>query len=184
MAADIITDPGALCGVEGAGAMPACTIRAATPADVEGIAQLFNLPGFRNGTLRMPHQTVEQTRKWLETSAAAGGMNLIAVKGQHIVGQASLTRFVGRRSHAAGIGMGVHDAHCGEGIGSALLGELIEAADNWLAVQRLELTVFSDNQAAIALYRKFGFQTEGEHKAFAFRDGSYVDALCMARLHA
>ena len=48
---------------------------------------------------------------------------------------------------------------------------------------RIELIVFTDNAAAIALYRKFGFELEGTHRAYALRDGRYVDALAMARLH-
>jgi putative acetyltransferase len=59
--------------------------------------------------------------------------------------------------------MGVHDDFNGRGIGSALLAELIEAADEWLAIKRLELTVFTDNAPAIRLYEKFGFEMEGTH---------------------
>lgn len=40
----------------------------------------------------------------------------------------------------------------------------------------------SDNAAAIALYRKFGFREEGLMRGYAFRDGTYVDCLAMARL--
>ena len=40
-----------------------------------------------------------------------------------------------------------------------------------------------DDAAAIALYRKFGFEMEGRHRGYALRDGRYVDAFAMARLH-
>lgn len=156
-------------------------VRAAHPGDVDGLTKLINQPGFRHGTLRLPHQTFETVRTWLETPSI-GGLHLVAVEAGTVIAQGSLTRYAGRRSHAASIGMGVHDAHCGKGVGSALMKELVDAADNWLDIRRLELTVFSDNAPAIALYRKFGFETEGEHKAFAFRAGEYVDALAMARL--
>ena len=62
------------------------------------------------------------------------------------------------------------------------MSELVGAADNWFGIKRLELAVFADNARAIRLYEKFGFETEGMQRAFAFRAGYYVDALRMARL--
>jgi L-phenylalanine/L-methionine N-acetyltransferase len=70
----------------------------------------------------------------------------------------------------------------GHGIGTALLTALIELADNWLDLRRLELCVFEDNAAAIALYARFGFRQEGVMRAYAYRDGRYVNSLAMARL--
>jgi putative acetyltransferase len=111
-----------------------------------------------------------------------GQINIVAELDGEIVGDAGMMRYQARRSHAASLGMGVHDDFTGKGVGSALLGELIDMADNWLNLKRLELTVYTDNAAAIALYRKFGFEEEGLLKAFAFRSGSYVDAYAMARV--
>ena len=88
----------------------------------------------------------------------------------------------GRRSHVVGLGMGVHDDHWGKGIATALMTELVDVADNWFAIRRLELSVFTDNARAIRLYEKFGFVPEGVRRAFAFRAGAYADALSMARL--
>ena len=59
---------------------------------------------------------------------------------------------------------------------------MIDLTDNWLDIRRIELTAFTDNERAIALYRKFGFEVEGEAKSYAFRNGEYVDAYYMARL--
>ena len=157
------------------------SIRATRVDDFEAVTRLINLPGFRAGTLRVPHQKAEQTRKWLE-SQSADALNIVAVLDGEIVGQAGLDRQGGRRAHAAGIGMGVHDDHRGKGIGTALLQELIEAADNWLAIRRLELTVYTDNEPAIRLYEKFGFEREGIMRAYAFRAGRYADVVAMARL--
>ena len=56
-------------------------------------------------------------------------------------------------------------------------------ADDWLGVLRIELTVFADNTRAIRLYERFGFEHEGRLRGYALRDGRYVDALTMARLH-
>ncbi len=60
----------------------------------------------------------------------------------------------------------------------------LDLADKWLQYTRIELTVFTDNVGAIALYKKFGFEIEGTHINFAFRNGEYVDVYAMARLHS
>jgi putative acetyltransferase len=88
----------------------------------------------------------------------------------------------GRRRHVAAIGMGVADDMNGKGIGTALLEALIEAADKWLDIHRLELTVFADNERAIALYERYGFEREGLLRDYAYRDGRYADVITMARL--
>jgi putative acetyltransferase len=58
----------------------------------------------------------------------------------------------------------------------------LDLAHNWLGLSRLDIRVYVDNAPAIALYEKFGFEIEGTHKRFAYRDGEYVDAHIMARL--
>ncbi|MBB6484966.1 GNAT family N-acetyltransferase [Rhizobium lusitanum] len=163
------------------GAVRPVTIRATRVSDAEAIAAIANLPGFRAGTLRLPFQNIEETRQWLEKPSPNSTGIVAEVDGQ-VVGSAGLTRLSGRRIHIGQIGMGVHDDFTGSGIGSALLGALIDTADNWLAIKRLELTVYADNIPAIGLYEKFGFETEGRLRAFAFRNGEFVDALTMARL--
>lgn len=158
-------------------------IRAARPDDVEGINTMANLPGYRWGTLRMPHQTPEFTRKWLE-SRAPGDSLLVAEFEGRIVANGSITRFPGRRAHVGTLGLGVHDDYHGQGIGSRMTREILSVADNWLGLRRIELTVYTDNEAAIALYRRFGFEVEGTHRDYAFRQGRFVDVYAMARLNA
>lgn len=65
-----------------------------------------------------------------------------------------------------------------------MLQAAIDLADNWLNLTRLELEVFTDNEPAIRLYKRFGFAIEGTLVRFAFRDGEFVDAYTMARLRA
>ncbi|MCA1438818.1 GNAT family N-acetyltransferase [Ensifer sp. IC4062] len=160
---------------------PELLIRAASATDWEALAALRDLPGVRAGTLRLPFARPEQTRKWLE-NLAESDMVIVAELDGRIVGLAGLHRHQGRRQHAADLGMSVHDDCRRRGIGRALLEALIEAADRWLGISRIELTVFTDNEAAIALYRQAGFVTEGVLKSWALRDGALADVLVMARL--
>jgi len=78
--------------------------------------------------------------------------------------------------------MMVRDDWHGKGVGKAMMQAVIDLADKWLNLTRIELTVFTDNERAIALYRKFGFEAEGTLRKYAFRDGEFVDAYAMARV--
>jgi putative acetyltransferase len=62
------------------------------------------------------------------------------------------------------------------------MNSLLGAADVLAGVQRLQLTVYADNEPAIRLYKKFGFEIEGRHRDFLRRDDGPVDAFSMARL--
>jgi L-phenylalanine/L-methionine N-acetyltransferase len=157
------------------------TIRAREPSDWQEIATLRQLPRVRWGTLATPFVSGDATRKFLE-NPPEGRTGIVAVLDGKIVGTADLTRDKGRRSHVGHVGICVHDAFHERGIGSGLMAALIDTADNWLDLRRLELAVYVDNAPAIRLYRKFGFAVEGTRRAVAFRDGAFVDDYVMARL--
>jgi len=80
-----------------------------------------------------------------------------------VVGQPGLYTFPNHpcRRHVGQIGMAVRDDWQGKGVGSALMDAAIDLAENWLNLTRLELDVFTDNEPAIHLYKKFGFSIEG-----------------------
>lgn len=156
-------------------------IRARVPEDAGAIADLHNLPGYRFGTLRTPYHTREEIRKAIETQTL-NTVSLVAILDGKLVGDIGMTRYQNRRAHCASLGMGVHDDYVRRGIGRALMHEIATIADQWLNVLRLELTVYTDNEPALKLYRSFGFEVEGTLRAFAFRDGEFVDAYTMARM--
>ena len=77
----------------------------------------------------------------------------------------------------------VHKDFQDNDVGTALMEAIIDIADNWLMLVRVELTVFVDNQRAIHLYEKLGFQKEGIKKMAAIRSGKYIDEISMARIN-
>lgn len=158
------------------------TVRAMADSDWSSLAQLFQQPVFRWWTLRMPYQSTNDIKRLVE-GRASSGLSLVAEQEGVVVGCAMLYRFQGRRQHVADFWMGVDDSHHRQGIGALMLKELTETASRWLNIKRLELTVFSDNEPAIELYKKHGFVVEGMHMKYAFRDGEYVDAVSMAALY-
>jgi L-phenylalanine/L-methionine N-acetyltransferase len=160
---------------------PGLTVRAREPTDLDGFAELMSLPKVRWGTLRLPLVSREQYRKWLE-SPPEGMTAIVAVLDGRIVGSGDIRRGQGRSAHVGSIGMCVHDDFHGRGIGSAMLAALVDAADNWLDLKRLELRVYVDNAPAIRLYSNFGFEVEGTLRADAFRAGVYVDSHIMGRI--
>jgi L-phenylalanine/L-methionine N-acetyltransferase len=162
-------------------AVAGLVIRAREPVDLSGFVELMALPKVRWGMLKLPFQSQEQYRKRLE-GPPEGTTAIVAVLDGRIVGCADVIQYKGRRRHAAGIGLCLHDDFHGRLIGTALMAALIELADDWLDLKRLELTVQTDNAPAIRLYTKFGFEVEGTLRANAFRGGVYVDAYAMARL--
>ncbi|MGH7023884.1 MAG: GNAT family N-acetyltransferase [Caulobacteraceae bacterium] len=157
-------------------------IRALEPEDMADLTEAWNQPRAVWGTLQTPFTSLDARRK-RNAALPASHTVLVAVVGGKAIGSAGLHPAENRRrAHAASIGMAVHDAYAGRGAGRALLGALIEQADRWLNYKRLELTVWTDNERAIRLYEQAGFEREGALRAYAWRDGAYVDALAMARL--
>jgi putative acetyltransferase len=165
----------------------AIVIRRPRLEDAAAIAATMSDPAVLPGLLQLPYGTEAHWRKRIEEMAAgpdSAELFIVAERGGEVVGNAGVIPAKAlRRRHAAGIGMAVARHAQGQGVGSALMAAIVDWADNWAQLLRLELTVYSDNEIAQRLYRKFGFEVEGTNRAFALRNGVYVDTLAMARLH-
>ncbi|HEY8804088.1 MAG TPA: GNAT family N-acetyltransferase, partial [Clostridium sp.] len=81
-------------------------------------------------------------------------------------------------------GIMIHKAYQNKGVGTTLMNALIDVADNWLMLVRIELTVFEDNERAINLYKKFGFEQEGIKRLAVIRNGKYENEYLMARINS
>jgi L-phenylalanine/L-methionine N-acetyltransferase len=157
-------------------------IRRAEPSDAKAIKAIYECSNTYSNTLQLPMPSAEIWEKRC-LNIPDHVYAYVAILDGEIVGNIGFELCTNpRRRHVASFGMGVKDKAQGRSVGSTLLKTVIELADNWLNLKRIELTVYTDNERAINLYKKFGFEIEGESKAYAFRNGQYVDVYHMARV--
>ena len=127
--------------------------------------------------------TVEQQEQIFEHAARTdSGVTFVCEEAGELIGFVSGRRgAVRRQAHCFYIVMGILQAWVGRGLGRSLLEEL-EAWAQSKGLHRLELIVNYDNDRAIRLYQKFGFEREGVKRDALKIDGEYVDALYMSKL--
>lgn len=154
--------------------------RRATEADVDGILTLLG--------------AVADEGRWLLTESAAGFHNrregfvltsrredagMFVAVSDHIVGELSV---LPEAPGLYGLGMAVEAAWRARGVGSGLM-EISIAWVRSMGGHKITLEVFPHNLAAIKLYKKYGFESEGyRRKHYRRRDGSLTDAIAMGLL--
>lgn len=127
--------------------------------------------------------TIEQQNERINKMIRDGrSIILVCEINGKLVGYLSAHREKYRRvRHSAYLVVGVLEDFSGKGVGT----RLFNALDQWAqsnGIHRLELTVMIHNAAAVALYKKMGFQIEGIKKHSLIVDGKYIDEYYMARL--
>ncbi|MBF4692801.1 GNAT family N-acetyltransferase [Fusibacter ferrireducens] len=158
-------------------------IRHVEMKDADGIVAIRKQETVAQNTLGLPYQSVKRTEQFLSRALEdATGYILVAEKGETIVGICSIKVFDNpKMNHAATLGIMVHEAYHGQGIGNALMTEILKLSDDWLMLKRIELGVLSDNEKAMKLYEKHGFEKEGLKKYSIKKNGVFADEVIMAR---
>jgi putative acetyltransferase len=155
--------------------------------DAPAINKIRRMSGVMENILGIPSEQIKKSENFI-TNMDEDSHEFVAVikendGNEKVIGCAGLKVYTSPRlRHSGGIGIMVHKDYQGKGAGQKLMEAIIDLADNWLMLVRVELTVYTDNERAINLYKKMGFESEGiKHKA-AIRNGQYVDELIMARI--
>lgn len=164
---------------------PAChiNVRHAEPGDAAALHAIASQPDVIYNTALTPFAPERALTQRLNELAETGYC-LVACIDNDIAGSVCFEIDPRPRlRHMAHIStLAVNSAYRGQGVGKHLVQAVLDLADNWLNVQRIELLVYTDNAAAIKLYERCGFQIEGTLRALAFRAGRYADVYAMGRL--
>jgi putative acetyltransferase len=160
---------------------PELEIRPVGPDDVEAIWRISLQPGVIETTMGLPSLRLEQRRERLEDMGPDDHMLVVERHGE-LVGWGGIHVGAARRRHVGELGIGIAAAHQGKGFGSALLAALLELADDWLGLRRVELHAMTRNARARGLYERHGFEVEGLLRGFVISAGLLEDAWIMARL--
>lgn len=92
---------------------------------------------------------------------------LVARDGKEIVGTGNYTSFRKKRmAHRGEFGISVRKSYWNQGVGTMLMEHILDFAKNVAKSEIVSLEVRSDNEAAIHLYRKFGFEKIGTFKGY------------------
>ncbi|MBY6801678.1 GNAT family N-acetyltransferase [Clostridium botulinum] len=160
-------------------------IRAVSPEDYKEINEIRCMIGVRENILGRISERLEQSKEFIQSLGSNNHLLVAEIKEEDekkVVGVIGLNiNSNPRTKHTASLGMMVHKAYQGNGIGKKLMSEILDLADTWLMLARIELGVFTDNEKAIKLYEKFGFKIEGTKKYAAIKNGRYADEYIMAR---
>jgi RimJ/RimL family protein N-acetyltransferase len=158
------------------------TVRPATADDAQTITELVNIVGAERRFVLRERATwsLEEERTTLASAGGHRAAFFVAEVDGSIRGIINLRRGEWSKDrHLAELGMSCLPEYRSIGLGTALLERGIEWARS-VGVRKLTLEVFATNVAAIALYRKKGFQEEARLRGQYVIDGAPIDGVLMA----
>ncbi|WP_432408595.1 GNAT family N-acetyltransferase [Wukongibacter sp. M2B1] len=156
-------------------------IRTVRTSDAHDLNEMRVQDGVRENTLGIVTETVMKSENFLKSIGDDAHMLVAEAEGR-VVGIVSLHVMKNpRMRHSALLGINVRREYQGKGIGRKLMEKILDVADNWLMLIRVELGVLENNEKAMNLYKSLGFEIEGKKKYAVVRNGVYVDEYLMAR---
>jgi len=129
--------------------------------------------------------TEKQEREYLDNRMCSqNNITLLALEGEKIIGSLGVdTPCFPRLSHRGELGISALKEHWGQGVGSALLEAMLcWVRDYPTGLRKIDLSVREDNERAIALYKKYGFNEKGKIKRLVQIDGVFYDGITMGLL--
>jgi len=157
-------------------------IRPPVMADASEMNAIRRMDGVKENTMGIASEPMTRSEAFIKNQDKDAHVLVAEVDGK-VVGIAGLHHNNRpRKRHTAMIGISVHTEYQGKGIGTKLMEALLDIADNWLMLLRVELTVLEGNDHAKKLYERLGFEVEGIQRMSVTKNGHYVDEIAMARI--
>jgi len=160
--------------------LPNARIRPIRPEDATDFWELVTRPNVMWGTVYVPTFTMESAQESCQPNPEVP--KFVAEVDGKMVGVVGLMLGKGRTQHSCELFIYVHDNYQGMGLGRRLMNAALDLADNWLMLERVYLSVYTDNDRAKALYESLGFELEGRSPGYFRRDGVWADVYHMSRL--
>lgn len=133
-------------------------------------------PGERNTTLEHQSKQIESIQQ------QENSIVFVAEQEGKLVGYLfAVGGSAERKLHSAYLVIGILKEYRGKGIGTRLF-ENVTAWAKKQNISRLELTVVTQNEAGVALYKKSGFEIEGTKRNSLVIGGKFFDEYYMAKL--
>lgn len=127
--------------------------------------------------------TLEQEKDFIRNGneSETNVMILGFLDGEYVGNCSLMGKRLIRQKHRASMGIALYQKFTGMGIGTAMIEKLIEIATE-KGYEQLELEVVANNEKAIHLYKKMGFEIYGTFKdTMKYPDGTYADEYWMMR---
>jgi putative acetyltransferase len=152
--------------------------------DTDMLWEMFSTLSERSLSNLAPPFTKERIERWTSNIDYDKILTVVAVVEengeQRIVGSASLSIIQREISkHTAELGIAVHDNFQNMGMGTALLKHLLDIA-RMKKLRKIWLLVNTDNDRAVHIYKKAGFEIEGKLRNERYYRGRYGDEYRMA----
>jgi L-amino acid N-acyltransferase YncA len=153
-------------------------VRDLRPGDWPEVARIYG-EGIATGDATFETE-VPSWKAWDDSHLAKH--RLVADEDGRVVGWIALAPVSGRPCYAgvAEISVYVADAARGKGVGSKLLAALVESAERD-AIWTLQTSVFPENEASLALLRRFDFRTVGTRERIGQLHGVWRDTVLVER---
>ena len=163
-------------------AAPGIAIRPARPRDARSFLEAFRSVAAEKRFIQteVVTRSAGAYRRRFHRSWDEVGAHLVAVDGDRVVGGLSIRRDDHPANrHVATLGMFVIDGYRERRVGTALMEESMRWARTF-GIERVELSVYPNNDRAKALYRRFGFVEEGRLVRRSKKSYGYEDEILMA----